>query len=74
MVALDRGWIKGKPSLCKPWVANRVTMIQRFTDPTKWRHVLGKESPKDVVKKGIQQRNLLTLLPDGKLRNVSSKK
>ena len=57
MVAL--GWIKGRPSRWKPWVANRVTTIQSLTDPVRWKHVAGKENPADILTRGISAKDLV---------------
>ncbi|GFY15303.1 integrase catalytic domain-containing protein [Trichonephila clavipes] len=53
-------WIKGPSHRWKPFVANRVREIQFLTDPNSWFHCSGKDSPADLLTRGISVDALTT--------------
>ncbi|GFT73378.1 integrase catalytic domain-containing protein [Nephila pilipes] len=70
-------WFKGSAHNWKPFVAIRVTEIQRHTDPLDWRHCDEKINPADLITRGCHAEELLNStkwfygplflsLPDGK--------
>ena len=40
-------------------MANRVSKIQKITDPCRWRHCTGRENPADLVTRGVSARELV---------------
>ena len=52
------GWIKGDCSRWKQFVRNRVSEIQKLTDPAKWRHCSGVENPADLLTRGVSADHL----------------
>ncbi|KAK9739421.1 hypothetical protein QE152_g9000 [Popillia japonica] len=40
------------PSVCKTFVANRISIIQKSTPNVTWRHIPGKENPADLISRG----------------------
>jgi len=52
-------WIKGDPGRWKPFVANRVELIQNLTCPSQWSHCPGTENPADLLTRGISASDLL---------------
>lgn len=53
-------WIKGSASKWKPFVSNRVSEIQENTDPSAWRHCIGKHNPADLLTRGLSSKELIT--------------
>lgn len=53
------GWINTRPNLLKPFVANRVAMIQNLTNKFIWKHVPTDENPADIVSRGLLPRKLI---------------
>ncbi|KAK9745989.1 Pao retrotransposon peptidase [Popillia japonica] len=45
-------WIQMCPSVCKTFVANRISIIQKSTPNVTWRHNPGKENPADLISRG----------------------
>ncbi|GFS82252.1 integrase catalytic domain-containing protein [Trichonephila clavipes] len=41
-------WIKKDPSVLKPFVKNRVSVIQHLTEVSSWKHVQSQENPTDI--------------------------
>ena len=52
-------WVLSDPHKWKPFVANRVSEIQKITDPCRWRHCTGRENPADLVTRGVSARELV---------------
>ncbi|GFR25633.1 integrase catalytic domain-containing protein [Trichonephila clavata] len=52
-------WIKGSASKFKPFVSNRISQIQEYTDSVSWRHCSGKQNPADLLTRGITSRELI---------------
>ncbi|GFS69345.1 integrase catalytic domain-containing protein [Trichonephila clavipes] len=46
-------WIKKDPSVLKPFVKNRVSVIQHLTRVSSWKHVQSQENPADITSRGI---------------------
>ncbi|GFW55993.1 uncharacterized protein TNCV_373991 [Trichonephila clavipes] len=46
-------WIKKDPSVLKPFVKNRVSVIQHLTEVSSWKHVQSQENPADIISRGI---------------------
>ncbi|GFV75758.1 uncharacterized protein TNCV_1756861 [Trichonephila clavipes] len=46
-------WIKKDPSVIKPFVKNRVSVIQHLTEVSSWKHVQSQENPADIISRGI---------------------
>ncbi|GFT00139.1 integrase catalytic domain-containing protein [Trichonephila clavipes] len=46
-------WIKKDPSVLKPFVKNRVSVIQYLTEVSTWEHVKSQENPTDIIFRGI---------------------
>lgn len=55
-IVLD--WLACHSSNWKPYVANRVSEIQRLTEKITWRHVNSKANPADIVSRGIGTEEL----------------
>ncbi|XP_064633630.1 uncharacterized protein LOC135491588 [Lineus longissimus] len=51
-------WIKRPSRKLKPFVANRVGLIQQHTDPQQWRYVPTKENPADLPSRGVRAKDL----------------
>ena len=47
------GWISSDPNRWKNTVCNRVTEIQKYTNPTQWRHCPGLDNPADHHSRGL---------------------
>lgn len=52
------GWIHGNPSNWQTFVANRVTAIQKLSQPQQWYHVKGCENPADTPSRGVDPDQL----------------
>lgn len=46
-------WLRRLPVRLKVYVANRVSYIQQYSEPTSWRHVPTIENPADCASRGI---------------------
>ncbi|GFX89933.1 integrase catalytic domain-containing protein [Trichonephila clavipes] len=46
-------WIKEDPSVLKPFVKNRVSVIQHLTEVSSWKHVQSQENHADIISRGI---------------------
>ena len=46
-------WVRGRSKKFKPFVANRVGKIQSLSNPEQWRHVPTKQSPADLLTRGL---------------------
>ena len=46
-------WVLGKSRQFKPFVANRVGLIQRLSEPQQWRYVPSKLNPADLLSRGV---------------------
>ncbi|XP_039303905.1 uncharacterized protein LOC120357484 [Solenopsis invicta] len=55
-------WIKGESSRWVPFVANRVTEIQKLTDQIEWHHVDSKGNPADIISRGMNPEQLNSCL------------
>ncbi|CAH2020014.1 unnamed protein product, partial [Acanthoscelides obtectus] len=53
------GWLKSNPSTLKPFVANRVSEIQRLTESIEWHHVSTLDNPADIVSRGLSPSSLM---------------
>ncbi|KAJ8045018.1 hypothetical protein HOLleu_07935 [Holothuria leucospilota] len=51
-------WIRGRSRNFKPFVANRVGVIQTKSNPSQWRYVPTKLNPADVASRGTTAREL----------------
>jgi len=51
-------WIRSSPSQWKPWVANRVSEIQKLTSPEWWIHCPGVQNPADLLTRGCSGTKL----------------
>lgn len=51
-------WMKRDPSVCKPFVANRVIEIKQLCEGANWRHVEGVLNPADLLTRGISATQL----------------
>ncbi len=51
-------WVGNHSKQFKPFVANRITEIQRTTSPEQWRHVPGTQSPADLATRGLSGTEL----------------
>lgn len=45
--------MKRDPSVCKPFMANRVIEIKQLCEGANWRHVEGVHNPADLLTRGI---------------------
>lgn len=54
-------WLRSCPSRWVTFVANRVTRIQELSNITDWHHVRSSENPADIVSRGCNTSQLLTL-------------
>ncbi|XP_064650013.1 uncharacterized protein LOC135501700 [Lineus longissimus] len=54
------GWIKGKHSRWKTFVANRVLEIQERTDVEQWSHCPGRGNPADIMTRGVLAGELVS--------------
>lgn len=52
-------WIKGNPKRWKTYVSNRVSEIQRLTDPNDWFHVTSGDNPADLISRGMLPDRLI---------------
>ncbi|GFW55322.1 integrase catalytic domain-containing protein [Trichonephila clavipes] len=46
-------WMKRESSVLKPFVKNRVSVIQHLTEGSSWKHVPSEENPVDIISRGI---------------------
>ena len=46
-------WVRNHSRKFKPFVANRISEIQRLSAPGKWNHVKTKENPADLLSQGM---------------------
>ncbi|GFU97303.1 uncharacterized protein TNCV_3889181 [Trichonephila clavipes] len=46
-------WIKKDPSVLKPFVKNRVSVIQHLTEVSSWKQVQSQVNPTDIISRGI---------------------
>ncbi|GFW79843.1 DUF5641 domain-containing protein [Trichonephila clavipes] len=46
-------WIKNDPSVLKPFVKNRVSVIHYLTEVSSWKHVQSQENPADIISRGV---------------------
>ncbi|KAK9744624.1 hypothetical protein QE152_g7582 [Popillia japonica] len=51
-------WLQMSPNNLKTFVANRVSNIQNITDVQRWRHVLSKDNPADIISRGLSVNEL----------------
>ena len=51
-------WISRRSKTFKTFVANRVGLIHRKSNPTQWRHVDGTENPADLATRGVRVAEL----------------
>jgi Family of unknown function (DUF5641)/Integrase zinc binding domain len=51
-------WLNDHPSRWKPFVANRVSEIQKLGRDDNWNHIAGKINPADVASRGISPAHL----------------
>ena len=52
-ISFALAWIKSESCALKPYVANRVSLIQESTEIRQWHHVPGKENPADTATRGV---------------------
>lgn len=52
-------WLNSTASKWKPFVANRVKLIQSVSDPSMWHHVGSKNNPADIISRGMLPSKLL---------------
>lgn len=52
-------WLRKDPSVCKPYVANRIIAIREAGENGIWRHVQGTDNPADLLTRGIGAKELL---------------
>jgi hypothetical protein len=52
-------WIKRPSRKLKPFVANRVGIIQQHTEPQQWRYVSIKHNPADLPSRGVKAAELV---------------
>lgn len=52
-------WVTGEPSQWKQFVQNRVTEIQRITNPPFWRHCPGSGNPADCMTRGFSGQQIV---------------
>lgn len=50
-------WIRGKGRQFRPFVANRIGVIQSHTDPEQWQHIDTKEIPQTRVPEELGPEN-----------------
>ncbi|KAJ8971038.1 hypothetical protein NQ317_008710 [Molorchus minor] len=53
------GWLKQPANKLKTFISNRVAEIQELTISDKWRHVVSKHNPADIVSRGIKPKVLV---------------
>lgn len=46
-------WLRRDPTICKPFVANRIIAIREASENGIWRHVQGINNPADLLTRGI---------------------
>ena len=51
-------WVRNHSRKFKPFVANRISEIQRLSAPGKWNHVKTKENPADLLSQGMSVEDL----------------
>ena len=51
-------WISRRSKTLKTFVANRIGMIHRMSQPAQWRHVEGKVNPADLASRGVSLGDL----------------
>lgn len=51
-------WLRRDPSVCKPFVANRILAIRDASENGIWRHVRGKDNPADLLTRGMDADQL----------------
>lgn len=51
-------WLRRDPTVCKPFVANRIVAIREAGENGIWRHVQGTENPADLLTRGIGAEQL----------------
>ena len=51
-------WVRNHSRKFKPFVANRISEIQRLSGPGKWNHVRTKEYLTDLLSRGISIEDL----------------
>ncbi|GBN10129.1 hypothetical protein AVEN_214039-1 [Araneus ventricosus] len=61
-------WIQKDPSVLKPFVRNRVGTIQNLTEVSARQHVPSKESPADIISRGIDQEKSKIVICGGLVR------
>jgi hypothetical protein len=59
MVVLS--WICSNPSTWKTFICNRVTEIQTYTTPARWKHCPGEDNPVDYLSRGVSAGHLKQL-------------
>lgn len=52
-------WINGEPKRWKTFIANRVSKIQQYVEPSNCHHVISAENPADCASRGIFPHELL---------------
>ena len=75
-------WLRSDPFLLQMFVSNRVTAIQKLSNPANWYHVRGSENPADIISRGCLVDDLINnpmwlkgpsfLYSNVKFENVSS--
>lgn len=53
-------WINSEPKTWNTFVANRVSEIQKLTNPSNWKHVKSAENPADILSRGCTSEELLS--------------
>ncbi|KAJ8975720.1 hypothetical protein NQ317_004184 [Molorchus minor] len=53
------GWLRQPANKLKTFISNRVAEIQELTISDKWRHVVSKHNPADIVSRGIKPKVLV---------------
>lgn len=59
--AVVLAWIRSHPARWKPFVANRVSELQRLLPPHAWRYVPTTDNPADAATRGISPDELVSL-------------
>lgn len=51
-------WLRRDPTICRPFVANRIISIREASENGIWRHVSGTDNPADLLTRGISAEQL----------------
>lgn len=52
-------WLRTPPNVLKPFVANRVSEIQKTTNSFEWKHVPTLDNPADIISRGLEPKQLI---------------